>query len=240
MENLDINKVNYDGEEIRLEVSVNNEGLPKAADDLKVRKFHGHRKHAPPPLIIDDTVVIEELSFLHRLSMKLSRPGFDWGIGCFGNLSKIVETGKNECGDLYWFDLVEIITAKELFEGKQTWDNDDAWIIFVRSAQEKEDRKSEVELAKFHGVELENEKEGEQIHVRPRNSDADRFLAMLDDMEAAFQEGVEARTIPTSVEYPRWVALNFRDWIEEADFIEANVTAPGGSRYYTSSDTNDM
>ena len=67
----------------------------------------------------------------------------------------------------------------------------------------------------------------------------DRILAMLDNMESARPEaGSEARTISTSVGYHRWVLRNFKDWIEEAEFIEANVSAPRGSRYYTASDTN--
>ncbi|KAI1458707.1 hypothetical protein F4805DRAFT_456421 [Annulohypoxylon moriforme] len=237
MENLDINNINYDDEHTQLEVSINNEGWNTAADDLKDRRFQGRRTRVPESLCIDDTVVVEELSFLHRLSMKLSRPGFDWGLGSFGNLSKIVETGKNEYRDLHWFDLLEIQTVKELFDGDQVWD-DDAWIRFIRSAQQSEEPKSEEELLQFHIDQLDSMKEVEHVHTRPRNSDADRFLAVLDKMEAAFQEGIEARTIPTSVEYPRWVLRNFRDWIEEAEFIEANVSAPSGSRYYTASDTN--
>ncbi|KAI1205513.1 uncharacterized protein F4807DRAFT_464600 [Annulohypoxylon truncatum] len=218
MENPDIKTVSHDGKDILLE-------------------FQGRRSHIPQPLSINDTTVVEELGFPYKPSMKLSQPGFDWGLGCFGNLSKIIGTSKNEYDDLYWFDFFEINTAKQLFDGSQVWDDDDAWIRFVRSTQRVEEPKTEEQLIKFNATQPESSDEVEPVQVRPRTSDADRFLAMLDNMESALEVGNEARNISTSVEYPRWVLRNFRDWIEEADFIEANISAPSGSRYYTTSDT---
>ncbi|KAI2468673.1 hypothetical protein F4781DRAFT_432197 [Annulohypoxylon bovei var. microspora] len=231
MENFDIKVISYDGEDIQPEIRADNEGWSTAVDDLEIRKFEGRRTHVPQPLSIHDAIVVEELSFLHRITMNLLHPGFDCGLGCFGNLSKIVETNKEEYDDLYWFDFFEITTAKELFDGDQVWTSDDDWIRFVRSVQKSEEQKTEEELIKFHAVQPESSENIEFVHVRPGTLDADKFLAELDDMELALLG--EARTISTSIEYPRWVLRSFRDWIEEADFIEANVSTPSGTRYYT-------
>ncbi|KAI1086977.1 hypothetical protein F5B19DRAFT_477173 [Rostrohypoxylon terebratum] len=234
LESLDIKTVHYDDQDVELEVSIDNEGW-SASDDLEVSKFQSHQAQVPQPLSIHDVVVVEELSFLHRLTMKLSHPGLDCGLGCFGNLSKITETGKKECDDLYWFDFHEILAARELFDRIQIWD-DDEWIDFIRLTQTDGVMKTEEQLVEFHAAEVEIPEDVEYVHTRPHNSDADRFLAILDDMESALEEEeYESRTIPTSIKYPRWILRRFRDWIEEADFIEANVTAPSGSRYYTGS-----
>ncbi|KAI1440894.1 hypothetical protein F5Y02DRAFT_431663 [Annulohypoxylon stygium] len=233
IEDLDIKTVYYDEQDVELEVSIEDEGW-STVDDLEVSTFHDRRAQVPQPLSIHDDTVVEELSFLHRLTMKLSHPGLDWGLGCFGNLSKITETGKKEYDDLYWFDLLEILTAKELFDGTKTWDDDD-WIDFILSTQKHGELKTEEQLAEFHKPLTEIPEDVEHVHSRPCNPDSDRFLAILDNMESAVDEKYEERTISTWAEYPRWILRNFRDWIEEADFIEANVTAPSGSRYYTAS-----
>ncbi|XXG95618.1 hypothetical protein Hte_001886 [Hypoxylon texense] len=72
----------------------------------------------------------------------------------------------------------------------------------------------------------DNEGEDGHYHV-------DRFLAKLDDLESARPaEENEAQNVTSSVVSTRARPSVFNDWIDEADFMEANATMPQGTRYY--------
>ncbi|KAI1410507.1 hypothetical protein F5Y13DRAFT_192372 [Hypoxylon sp. FL1857] len=229
--------VNFSGEDIDPVVSVDNQGWSTSGEDLKTRKFQGRRANVPKPLFFDQTSVFEESNFELRVTRNSFQPAFDCGLGCFGNPTKLVETGKEELVNLYWVDFNEIRTAKELFDGRQVWKGVDNWIHFVRLTQRYKEAKTEEELIKFHQPEQPTKKEAEQPLARPQTREGKDFLTELDNMESAQPEaGSEARKSPKPVEQevaqPRWQLRGFRDWIEEADFIESHANMPSGTRYY--------
>ncbi|KAI1100630.1 hypothetical protein F4804DRAFT_348339 [Jackrogersella minutella] len=228
----EVGRIHYDGEGLEPGVSVDNHGWSTAVDDLQVRKFKGRRSHAPKSLSINENATFEDTCFPLKRTISLGQPGLDWGLGCFGNSTKLVDTGKEKLDYLYWTDHHDRITAVELFNGEQIWEGDDDWIHHIRIAQRDKEEKTEEEFLQFYG----SEKEVEDTPTRPGTPEADDFLAGLDSMESAcLEEESESRTAPTSLHgHPRWVLRGFRDWIEEADFIESNVSSPMGTRYYTS------
>ncbi|KAI0829140.1 hypothetical protein F5Y06DRAFT_308280 [Hypoxylon sp. FL0890] len=226
--------VDFSGDDIEPVVSVDNQGWSTSEDNLKIQKFQGRRVNAPKPLVLDESFVLVETNVQHRLTMNGAQPVFDWGLGCFGNPSKIVDTGKEELVWLFWKEFNEIRTAKELFDGRQVWKRgDDDWIHFIRVYQ-----KDEEDLIAFHQAQQVSQTESEQAPVRPHTTEAEEFLAELSVMESA-RSGAESeeKKVPKSIEQEAgdrtWKLKNFRDWIEEADFVEANASMPSGTRYYT-------
>ncbi|KAI1141674.1 hypothetical protein F5Y05DRAFT_423387 [Hypoxylon sp. FL0543] len=232
--------VDFSGEDIDLVVNVDNQGWSTSGENIEVHTFKGRRPHAPKPLVLDETVVLLEANFGLRVTMDSPRPVFDWGLGCFGNPSKLVETGKEELVGLFWKDFHEIRTAKELFDGHRVFkDGDDDWIHFVRVYQRTSEDKAEEELIAFHQAEQasQSEPESDQTSLRPHTAEAENFLAELVAMESAPLQGETEEHAPNPIEQETgdrtWKLRNFRDWIEEVDFIEANATMPSGTRYYT-------
>ncbi|KAI1387698.1 uncharacterized protein F4822DRAFT_430445 [Hypoxylon trugodes] len=159
----------YRGEDAHPEVNFDNEGWSKD-EDLKFDEFRGRRSHAPDPLPLNDTVFEDEI-FPLRTTINADHPVFDWGLGCFGNSTKLVDTGKEELVDLYWTDFHEIRTAKELMNGNQVW-NDDDWIRYKRVYQREEEDKSVSELIQFH----EREKADEEAQYKKHQVEASEFF----------------------------------------------------------------
>ncbi|OTB11141.1 hypothetical protein K445DRAFT_26903 [Daldinia sp. EC12] len=96
-------------------------------------------------------------------------------------------------------------------------------------------------LTGLYGIEAGVELKGREITGKDEDwtSEAREFLEGLDHMESVLPEvRVDEKTISTSTndEVVNCVMrkhMRFRDWIEEASFVEANVSAPAGTRYYT-------
>ncbi|KAI1406143.1 hypothetical protein F4819DRAFT_481957 [Hypoxylon fuscum] len=231
-------KVSYSGEDIHPAISIDNDGW-SATDGFEIRKFRGRRPHPPRLLRVDDESEFNEMNFQLRVSsLNCAQPGLDWGIGCFGNPTKLVETGKGELTGLYASDFHEVRTAKELFEGNYVW-TDDEWIHFQRLNQRDGEPKTELDLIDFHEEQQVSETELDEEPVQRFTSGAEEFLESLDNLESAPEGGSETRAIPASIDNeehnPRSAfqgCSRFRDWIDEADFVEANAKMPKGTRYY--------
>ncbi|KAI1651225.1 uncharacterized protein F4817DRAFT_366771 [Daldinia loculata] len=99
------------------------------------------------------------------------------------------------------------------------------------------------ELDDLYGADLyetrsDREAELSGFTSRPCFPEAKEFLAGLDDMESALLDvGFDSKTIPASIkdedrDYVRRHG-DFEDWIEEADFVEANASVPEGTWYYS-------
>ncbi|KAI2609964.1 uncharacterized protein GGS25DRAFT_520768 [Hypoxylon fragiforme] len=236
MENKKSKEVSFGGKDIQPVTNVDNQGWSTTAKPLDIKKFQGHRAHAPEPLSISDEE-LEESNFPQRVTkVSLSDPAFDYGLGCFGNPTKLVETGKQELGDLFWTDFHELRTAEELREEERVWKSEEDWIRFQRLAQKNAEPKTEEELRQFWGSLRGLEKKSYAAPIRPGALEAKDFLAKLDDMEAAHSED---RTVPSTTrdhENPRLSRQNFRDWMEAADFIENNASSSSGTRYYKTSE----
>ncbi|KAI0138907.1 hypothetical protein F4776DRAFT_617136 [Hypoxylon sp. NC0597] len=217
--------VNFSCEDISLVVSVDDQGWSKSGDGLQVRKFQGRRARAPKPLLLNKTSVFEEKNFQLRVTVNSFQPTFDWGLGCFGNSTKLVETGKDELVNLHWTDFNEIRTAKELFDGRQVWDGDEYWIRLVRLTQRGKDGKTEKELIQFHQAQRETKANQERPPLRSHRIKSEEFFQELVDMESGRSEtGNEARNILKLEKSSKWQLKYFRDWIEEADFVESHAS----------------
>ncbi|KAI1373508.1 hypothetical protein F4677DRAFT_448337 [Hypoxylon crocopeplum] len=232
-------EVSYDGRNICPILDIVNEGWSTGEQGFSIRSFHGRRAHVPEPLCLENLILEEENFLLRVTKTDLTSPVFDSGLGCFGNSTKLVETGDGELIDLWAGDFREARAAKELFDGQHTFD-DYEWIQFQRVSQRNAEDKTEEDLIKFHKAQHESPPQSPKALARPRTSESDRFLVKLDDMESARTtiDGNE-RTIPTSENNSNgpghWVLKNFQDWIEETDFVESNASMPIGTRYYRTS-----
>ncbi|KAI1763398.1 hypothetical protein GGR53DRAFT_467434 [Hypoxylon sp. FL1150] len=230
--------VSYDGKGVELDVSVENGGWA-SADNLNIPHFEDHRRNAPEPLRLNPADKITEENILLRVSkVRMSQPGVDWGLGCFGNATRVVETGKGEMAGLAWTDFHEVRTAKEFARDKRGFRNDDEWIRLQRLYQQGAQDKTELDLLDFHrGAEKVSQVDSHQAAFRDESSARyyeDRFLASLDDLESARPgEGSEVQNVTSLIVSPRRQNRVFGDWIEEADFMEANATMPQGTRYYS-------
>ncbi|KAI1777366.1 hypothetical protein F4818DRAFT_457232 [Hypoxylon cercidicola] len=233
-------EVSYDGKDICLDVSIDNEGW-STTSSFKITKFEGRRKNIPKPLRLDGSgTYFKEESILFRDAIwSVSQPAFDWGLGCFGNPTKLVETGKGETTELCWTDFHEIRTAEEFSRDRRGFKSDDEWIHLQRLYQMNAEDKTEQELINFHDAKqrvsqvdshqaafLDDRSRQEHYHV-------DRFLAELDDLESARPEEMnEAQNVTSAVVSTRGPPREFKDWIDEIDFMESNATMPQGTRYY--------
>ncbi|KAI8963221.1 hypothetical protein F5Y11DRAFT_163670 [Daldinia sp. FL1419] len=237
-------KISNSGGNLCCILNTDNQGWSMPEEAIRPRKFQGQRGRAPKPLITQHQGELKEENFpRRRTKMNLSLPGFDSGLGCFGNPSKLVETGKGELVDLYWADSYEIDAATKLTGEKVFWENED-WIDFQCLFQKYKEPKSEYELILFHEAQTDSGIEPSGPTSRPSSPEADEFLAGLDDMESAFSGAVQdERTMPASTKKEdgscvRWYE-DFGDWIEEAGFVEANLSMPMGTRYYKGSGEPD-
>ncbi|OTB00897.1 hypothetical protein M426DRAFT_26126 [Hypoxylon sp. CI-4A] len=242
----------FGGEIMEPVANIDNQGWSTTDGDMKPKSFHGRRARAPEPLIIDELDVFVDRSFELTETMSIQQPGFDWGLGCFGNPTKLVETGKGELQNLVPSDMAEVSAAKELFDGRQTW-GDDEWIAFQRATQVDYEVKTEEELIEFHETEVEDEDDVDlelaSEHLRfpgeyeeeleeyeeYLEQSADEFLAELDDMEAGDYEWDVSSILSSESdddEDGEGAMLTFDDWIAEADFLEKSANMPKSTRYY--------
>ncbi|KAI0102264.1 hypothetical protein GGR51DRAFT_527640 [Nemania sp. FL0031] len=125
--------ITYNGEGICLQVNVDKQkwsGLKPITGFFSSRSARTHLS----PLLVQSPrtgVITEDMGTLKDVQLSLSNPAFDLGLGCFGHPSKVVDAGRGEltCGPLWWTDYYQIKIARELFEGKRIW-GDDEWIDF--------------------------------------------------------------------------------------------------------------
>ncbi|KAI6091704.1 hypothetical protein F4821DRAFT_226692 [Hypoxylon rubiginosum] len=231
-------KVSYDGKGVEVEASINNQGWP-SIDGSNMKKFEGRRKNIPKPLCLDRTSQFTEENILLRESkVSMSQPGFDWGLGCFGNATKIVETGKGETAELAWTDFHEVRTAKEFARDKRGFRDDGEWIHLQRLYQTDAKEKSELDLIDFHRRgEKASQVDSHQAAFQDESNGKYhefRFLADLDNLESARpDEQNEVQNVTSSIVSTTRRPRVFMDWIEEADFMEANSTMAQGTRYYS-------
>ncbi|KAI4859053.1 hypothetical protein F4820DRAFT_454262 [Hypoxylon rubiginosum] len=221
-------EVSYDGKDITLDASTDNEGWSTAVDSCNVKKFEGRRRNVPNSLPIDREIEFKE-----------------------GNIplreAKVVETGKGETTGLCRSDSHEIKTAKEFSKDKRgffsrvkrVFRNDDEWIRLQRQSQENAEGKTEQDLKDFHeGKQTVSQVDSHQAAFRDSEGGegyhVDQFLANLDDLESARPgEENEAQNVTSSIVSTRGPRRVFNDWIDETDFMEANATMPQGTRYYS-------
>ncbi|KAI1078863.1 hypothetical protein F5B20DRAFT_581895 [Whalleya microplaca] len=210
--------VSYSGEGLSAVVTVDSSGWSTKQGMLQILKFEGRRSHAPPPLSLHMNANFMERNIPFIACKVVATPAYDCGLGCFGNANKIVDTGKQELSDLQSIDCQGVATSFELFAGVKVWADDD-WIHFQRQTQN------------------EPEMPGGWIDHRPlveiRRSQVN-FFSSLDELEAARpkQEDLDSQNSPKPGS--TWKLKNFDSWIDEADFVEANASAPAGTRYYGS------
>ncbi|KAI0113020.1 hypothetical protein F4814DRAFT_449468 [Daldinia grandis] len=225
-------------ESFRLISYIDNQGWSTLGRSIKAREFQGRRDHSPKPLVIEHDVELKEMNFPRRFTkIRLSLSGFDSGLGCFANPSKLVETGRGELDGLYRANLCEIKAAMELIEGSKVWEDED-WIDFQRGFQKFKEPKTEGDLIAFHETRSDREGELSEFTFRPCFPEANEFLTGLDDMESALSGvGFDSKTIPAFIKDEDRENVRqhggFEDWIEEADFVEANASVPAGTWYYS-------
>ncbi|KAI0386302.1 hypothetical protein F5Y04DRAFT_275910 [Hypomontagnella monticulosa] len=221
-------EVTNECKDVSLDLNVDDQGWA-AVDDLKVSKFQGRRARVPKPLLDGGNVKFHEINFRKsRIVSKvtLAQPGFDWGLGCFGNPTKLIETGKGELDRLHWVDFHEVRISKELAEGHEVWERGyDDWLIFQRSTQKNTEVKTEQELIDFHENQQAFQTDSDQEPSRRNSEDTVRFLTQLGNLEAAHPK-VQAEEVTIQDPAERkgtWAFLGAEDWIEEADFEETNL-----------------
>ncbi|KAK6956806.1 hypothetical protein Daesc_002086 [Daldinia eschscholtzii] len=101
-------------------------------------------------------------------------------------------------------------------------------------------------LAGLYGIEAGVELKERETAGKDEDwtSEAREFLEGLDRMESVPPDiRVDEKTISTStndgvVNCVMRKHMGFRDWIEEASFVEASVSAPAGTRYYSVSNAS--
>ncbi|KAI2627086.1 hypothetical protein GGS26DRAFT_592703 [Hypomontagnella submonticulosa] len=224
-------KITNECKDVYPEVNLDNQGWA-VVGNFEVRKFRGRRAHAPKPLFDGGNVKFHEINFRRSRivsTITLAQPGFDWGLGCFGNPTKVVETGKGELNDLHWSDFHEVRISKELAEGHEVWGRGiDDWLMFQRSTQRNEELKTEQELIDFHEEQQLYQEESYQGPVRRHSSDTKRFLNELRNLESAHPKVQDEEVVVPAIEKgenknPAWVLRGFGDWIDEADFVESHA-----------------
>ncbi|KAI2628562.1 hypothetical protein GGR54DRAFT_350584 [Hypoxylon sp. NC1633] len=216
-------KFSFYGEDIELVVETD-EQVSTTNKDIKVRRFQGRRAHAPDLLAIDNAE-IKEGNFERRYCISnLARPASDWGLGCFGHSTKLVDTGKGETTELFWTDFHETKTGVDLFEGLQSWKGDEEWIRLQRLTQKNAQDKTEQDLIDFH--------QAQQAILRQPRRDINRSgrSETGGPEEGRNDTGTQPvldgdRIRPVNLDTGGlWVLHNFEDWIEETDFIESHAS----------------
>ncbi|KAI1118216.1 hypothetical protein F5Y14DRAFT_447097 [Nemania sp. NC0429] len=91
--------ITYDGDNIDLQVVIDNEGWSDLKPVLGYSSLRSSR--CPRPLTIQvpsEGVITEDMVTFKfkQVQIRLSSPTFDLGLGCFGHPTKIVETGRGE------------------------------------------------------------------------------------------------------------------------------------------------
>ncbi|KAI2628275.1 hypothetical protein GGS21DRAFT_528515 [Xylaria nigripes] len=181
------------------------------------------RARCPPSLSLQRTeVVTEDMKSPSDLRPGVSAPAFDHGLGCFGYPYKVVETGQSEpmSDSLCRADTSQIKTTQELFDGKGTWGDDCSSPML---------------------------EEGECPVWEDRIYGGQDLLEELDDLEAARPKQEKEIVIPGNRddiwERPNLRTVNqdqlFGDWIDEVAALEASVSMPQGTRYYTVNDPTE-
>ncbi|KAI3320324.1 hypothetical protein HD806DRAFT_547514 [Xylariaceae sp. AK1471] len=223
--------ITYGGEGIQLQVIVDNAGWSSLKPVLGFSS-RSSRTHTPTPLDLPRTgYITEAMGTLKAVKIRLSTPTFDVGLGCFGNPSKLVETGRGELDRLWWADHKQLKVAQELIDGRRIW-GDEEWIDFQLEAREEEDS-SDSDVSNT----LER-----SVYQR-RTLGGQDLLEELDDLEAA-RPTVEKRqiSIPGNREgiweQPDFGASTqqFDDWVDEVAALEALASMPEGTRYYKVND----
>lgn len=254
----------YDGEGTCLNLEVENEGWSTLKPASGFASARYTQSQSPFSLRLTRThtgFLVDDLGTFKDVRVNLSNPTFDLGLGCFGNPSRVVETGRGELVNetLWWTDYSQIRTAQELFNGK-VW-GDDEWINFQMEGAFKEvdDSSTDGEYSTdASGMSDEEDKgpppsfdiptETDYRESGNRSPGSRDLLAALDVLEAARPKSREKQiTIPGNRE-GIWDQPNFQcvtskpgDWVDEAEALESSASMPEGTKYYQvhDADNND-
>lgn len=218
--------ITYKGDEIQLELTINNAGWSDPKPFLSFESSRSSPNSVPTPLNIPRVGEMTEDTMTPRaIKIDLSMPTFDLGLGNFGGPSKQVETGRGE------------ISVKELKEFHdsvhQGWEDEESTSEYSDGASSNASQSST----------LKNSTYGRRL------LEAGDLLEQLDYLEAARPELPERQSMPGGRE-DIWEEIDlgspsssqpqrFDNWIDEVVALEEWATMPEGTRYYKSNTRRD-
>ncbi|KAJ2988451.1 hypothetical protein NUW58_g3968 [Xylaria curta] len=168
---------------------------------------------------------------LNDAKLTLSNPTFDLGLGCFGHLLEMADSGRKEPAIVQWLrtDDGQTKTAQELLHGNHI--REDA------GRTDNQTVKSSSEEERSHSANVSDE--GQSCDTANRIFGGEDLLEELDNLEAARPKPETQQGMPGNRE-DIWEKLDFGtltsefdSWVDEVAALEASASMPKGTRYYT-------